>query len=160
MVHLPSLSLQRMSHSAIAIACKIQDDLLSRITQRNLFSPLGWLNHHVLFAIVPGPIDLQQLAEMTSGNGQLLLTCLLDYRMSPVLAGACPTLFLARHSPMPTVHKSVLAQQFLLLLMEARSLMEAKTPLLPADHTHFSSAKPRSKPSYAHGKSEPGAFLH
>src|SRR6266700_140443 len=117
MVHLPSLSLQRMSHSAIAIACKIQDDFLYCITQRNLFSPLGWLNHHVLFAIVPGPIDLQQLAEMTSGHGQLLL-------------------------------------------MEARSLMEAKTPLLPADHTHFSSAKPRSKPSYAHGKSEPGAFLH
>ncbi len=34
-----------------------------------------------------------QLAEMTERKGLLLLTCLLNYRMPPVLAGACPTLF-------------------------------------------------------------------
>src|SRR6266487_1967649 len=38
--------------------------------------------------------------------------------------------------------------------------LEAETPLLPADHTHFSSAKPHWKPGYARGKSEPDAFLH
>ncbi|HEX6555935.1 MAG TPA: hypothetical protein VF026_24460 [Ktedonobacteraceae bacterium] len=33
-------------------------------------------------------------------------------------------------------------------------------PLPHADRTRFSSVKPDFKPDYAHGKSEPGAFLH
>src|SRR5437588_10950077 len=44
--------------------------------------------------------------------------------------------------------------------MEVPNSLEAETPLLRADHTHFSSAKPHWKPSYARGKSELGAFLH
>src|SRR6266704_6011998 len=71
-----------MGHPAIAVACKVQDNCLYRVTQRNLLGSLGWLNQDVLFGIIPGTIDLQQLAEMTHGNGLLLLTCLLDYRMS------------------------------------------------------------------------------
>src|SRR6266581_5028733 len=81
-----------MGHSTIAIAGKIQDELLYRITQRHRFSPLRWLDRDMLSGIVPGAIDLQQLTEMTDGNGQLLLTCLLDYRMS-LFKGSLPNAF-------------------------------------------------------------------
>src|SRR6266699_1423917 len=74
--------------------------------------------------------------------------------------GACPTLFLAAHSPRPVVHKSAPVRQFLLLLMGHQKSMKAERPLLHADHTRFSSVKPHWKPGYAHGKSELGAFLH
>src|SRR6059058_3788541 len=74
--------------------------------------------------------------------------------------GACPTLFLAAHSPRPVAHKSALTQQFLPRLLVAHSWLEAKRPLLHADHTHFSSARPDFKPGYARGKSELDAFLH
>src|SRR6266704_5322513 len=74
--------------------------------------------------------------------------------------GACPTLFLAAHSPRPVVHKSAPVRQFLLLLMGLQKSMEAEMPLLHADHTRFSSVKPHWKPDYAHGKPELGAFLH
>src|SRR5947209_6574129 len=97
---------------------------------------------------------------MTNGKGLLLLACVLDYRMSQVLAEACPTLFLAAHSPKLAGHKSAPVRQSWLLLMGLQKSMEAETPLLHVDHTHFSSVKPDFKPSYAHGKSEPGAFLH
>src|SRR5207247_7548959 len=96
---------------------------------------------------------------MTDGNGQLLLACVLNYRMSPVLAGACPTLFLATHSPGPVAHTSALTRQFLPRPLVARSWLEAERPLLHADHTHFSSARPDFKPSYARGKSALDAFL-
>jgi len=78
MVHLPSISLQGMGHPTIAIACKVQDEFLYRITQRNLFSPLGWLSQDVSPGIVPSAIDLQQLTEVTNGKGLLLLTCLFN----------------------------------------------------------------------------------
>src|SRR5438876_6495183 len=81
-----------MGHSPIAIACKLQDEVLYRITQRHRFSPLRWLDRDMLSGIVPGAIDLQQHTEMTDGNGQLLLTCLLDYRMS-LLKGSLPNAF-------------------------------------------------------------------
>src|SRR5712692_3077937 len=84
-----------MGHSTIAIACKVEDDFLYRITQCDFFSPLGWLTSNVLFAIVTGAIDLQQLAEMTSGNGQLFLTYLLDYRMS-LFKGSLPNAFFSK----------------------------------------------------------------
>jgi hypothetical protein len=89
MIHLPSISLQGMGHPPIAISRKIQDNFLYRITQRNLFSSLGWRNLDVLFGIVPGAIHLQQLAEMTNGNGLLLLTCVFNYRMS-LFKGSLP----------------------------------------------------------------------
>src|SRR6266516_1058383 len=92
MVHLPSISLQGMGHPTIAIAGKVQDDFLYRITQRHLFGPLGWLNQDVVFAIVPGAIDLQQLAEMANGKGLLLLACAIDYRMS-LFKGSLPNAF-------------------------------------------------------------------
>jgi hypothetical protein len=46
-----------MGHPAIAIACKVQDDCLYRITQCNLLGSLGWLNQDVLLGIIPGTID-------------------------------------------------------------------------------------------------------
>src|SRR6266487_2345583 len=73
--------------------------------------------------------------------------------------GACPTLFLARHSPWPVAHKSAPAQQFLLRLREPLGRREAERPLLHADHTRCASVRPHWKPSYARGKSEPDAFL-
>src|SRR6266480_651284 len=73
--------------------------------------------------------------------------------------GACPTLFLATHSPGPVAHKSALTRQFLPRPLVARSWLEAERPLLHADHTHFSSARPHWEPSYARGKSELDAFL-
>src|SRR5438128_4425531 len=95
MVDLPSLSLQGMGHPTIAIAGKVQNDFLYRITQRHFFGPLGWLHQDVAFAIVPSTIDLQQLAEMANGNGQLLLACAIDYRMS-LLKGSLPNAFFSR----------------------------------------------------------------
>jgi len=92
MIHLPSISPQGMGHPPIAISRKIQDNFLYRITQRNLFSSLGWRNLDVLFGIVPGAINLQQLAEMTNGNGLLLLTCVFNYRMS-LFKGSLPNAF-------------------------------------------------------------------
>ena len=50
---------------------------------------LGWLDDDVLSSIVPGPIDLQHLTEMTDGNGQLRLACVLNYRMS-LFKGSLP----------------------------------------------------------------------
>src|SRR5258707_4323198 len=73
--------------------------------------------------------------------------------------GACPTLFLAAHSPRPVAHKSAPAQQFLPRLMMAPNWMEARRPLLRVDHTRFSSAKPHSKPDYAHDTPALVAFL-
>src|SRR6266702_3182394 len=73
--------------------------------------------------------------------------------------GACPTLFLAGRSPRPVAHTSALTQQFLPRLSVARSWLEAETPLLHADHIHFSSVRPDFKPGYARGKSELAAFL-
>src|SRR5690349_24903539 len=74
--------------------------------------------------------------------------------------GACPTLFLTAHSPMPTAHKSAPIRQFLPQQLVARNSMRAKTPHLHADHTHFASAKPHWKPGYAHDKFVLDAFLH
>src|SRR2546423_9452628 len=74
--------------------------------------------------------------------------------------GACPTLFLAVHSPKPAVHKSAAVRQSWLLLMGLQKSMEAERPLLHADHIHFASVKPHWKPDHARGKSEPDAFLH
>src|SRR5437588_10015320 len=73
--------------------------------------------------------------------------------------GACPTLFLAAHSPGPVAHKSALTRQFLPRPLVARSWWEVERPLLHADHTHFSSVRPRWEPSYARGRSELDAFL-
>src|SRR6266566_7101180 len=73
--------------------------------------------------------------------------------------GACPTIFLAAHSPGIGAHKSALTRQFLPRLSVARSWMEEETPLLHADHIHFSSVRPHWKPGYARGKSELDAFL-
>src|SRR6266700_7591096 len=73
--------------------------------------------------------------------------------------GACPTLFLAAHSPRPVAHKSALTRQFLPRLLVARSWLEAERPLRHADHIHFASARPHWVPSYARGKSELDAFL-
>src|SRR5712692_4451115 len=92
MVHLPSISLQGMGHPTIAIPCKVQNDFLYCVTQRNLFGPLGWLSQDVLPGIVPSAIDLQQLTEVTNGHGLRLLTCLFNYRMS-LLKGSLPNAF-------------------------------------------------------------------
>ena len=46
----------------------------------------------LLVGIVPGAIDLQQLTEMTDGKGQLLLACVLNYRMSRFM-GSLPNAF-------------------------------------------------------------------
>src|SRR5437588_6954075 len=73
--------------------------------------------------------------------------------------GACPTLFLTAHSPGRVGHKSALTQQFLPRLLVARSYLEAETPLLHADHIHFSSVRPHWKPGYARGTSALDAFL-
>src|SRR5712691_9537893 len=73
--------------------------------------------------------------------------------------GACPTLFLAAHSPRPVAHRSALTPQFLPRLWAARKWPEAETLLRRADHIHFSSARPHWEPGYAHGKSERDAFL-
>src|SRR5437868_5896566 len=73
--------------------------------------------------------------------------------------GACPTLFLAAHSPRPVAHKSALTRQFLPRPVVARSWLETETPLLHADHTHFSSVRPRWEPGYARDKFELDAFL-
>ena len=92
MVHLPSGSLQGMGHPAIAIAWKVQNELFDAITQRHRLSPLGWLDGDMGLGIVPGAIDLQQLAEMSDGKGQLLLACVFNYRMS-LLKGSLPNAF-------------------------------------------------------------------
>src|SRR5439155_13476808 len=81
-----------MGHPTIAIACKIQDDFLDGITQCNFFGPLGWRNLNMVPLIVPSAIDLQQLTEVTNGKGLLLLTCLINYRMS-LLKGSLPNAF-------------------------------------------------------------------
>ncbi len=102
-----------MRDPTIAIAWKVQNESLNGITECHRFGQLRGLESAMLSGIVPGAIDLQQLAEMTDGKGQLLLACLLDYRMSLVLAAACPTLFLTRRSPRPVARKNAPAQQCL-----------------------------------------------
>src|SRR6266487_733127 len=92
MVDLPSRSLQSMGHPPIAIAWKIQNHLFYGIAQRHCFRQLRWLDGAVLPLIVPGTIDLQQLAEMTNGKGQLLLARVFNYRMS-LLKGSLPNAF-------------------------------------------------------------------
>jgi len=92
MVDFPFSPLQRMSHPTIAIAWKVQDDLFDGIAQRYRFSLLRWLNDGMLPVIVPSAIDLQQLAETTDGNGQLLLAGVLDHRM-PLFKGSLPNAF-------------------------------------------------------------------
>ena len=92
MVDDPARPLERMSNAPIAIAWKVQDDLFDRIAQRYRFSLLRWLNDGMLSVIVPSAIDLQQLAETTDGNGQLLLASVLDHRM-PLFKGSLPNAF-------------------------------------------------------------------
>src|SRR5437879_1668432 len=95
MVHLPSGSLQGMGHPAIAIACKVQNDLVDGIAQGHGFFQRGFHLWMVVPLIVPGTIDLKQLREPTDGNGQPLLTGVLDHRM-PLFKGSLPNAFFSR----------------------------------------------------------------
>src|SRR6266487_2552929 len=62
-------------------------------------------------------------------------------------------------SPEPVAHKSALTQQSWRRRMVAQRRLEAETPRRHADHTHFSSVRPHSKPGYARDKFAPDAFL-
>ena len=95
MIHLPSFSLQGMSHSSIAIAWKVQNELFYGITQGHCFFQRGFHIWVVLPLVVPGTIDLQLLRETTDGNGQPLLTGVLDHRM-PLVKGSLPNAFFSR----------------------------------------------------------------
>ncbi len=89
MVHLPSGSLQRMRHAPIAIAWKVQHDPFDGITYRHRCFSLAEIGRSMLLVVVPGAIDLQQLAEAPDGKGLLLLARLVDYRVS-LLKGSLP----------------------------------------------------------------------
>jgi hypothetical protein len=81
MIHLPSRSLQGVGHPSIAIACKLQNEVFNGITQGHRFFLLGCINTVLLFRIVPGAIDFEQLAQTPDGKGLLLLACLFNDRM-------------------------------------------------------------------------------
>ncbi len=78
MIHLPSGSLQSAGHPSIAIPWKFQNNAFNGITQGDRFFLLAGINAVMLFCIVPGAIDFEQLAKAPDGNGLLLLACLFN----------------------------------------------------------------------------------
>jgi hypothetical protein len=67
----PVLPMQVGCHAPIAVAWKLQHNLLNRITQRNVRLSLGG---HLAALIHPGATDAEQLAELTERQaGKFLL---------------------------------------------------------------------------------------